>query len=226
MSEPKQVSTIILAAGSGDRFGGKGKAFVEIGGETYLDRAIRCFSEISDQLIITLHAKELSQTDLRVYSDNCHFLEGGKTRQESFEKALEIALHPVVLLQDVARPATSLKLIRNVLKTAEKYTAVAPVVSIKSRDAFSYCEDGFIAESVNRENLVSLQTPQAYDREMLIKVIKQAKLEAWAENSVVPLVKKAGFQIMTVDGDPENIKVTYPEDAANVEKYIKKQEDF
>ncbi len=226
MSEPKKVSTIILAAGSGDRFGGKGKAFAEIDGETYLDRAIRCFSEISDQLIITLHAKELSRINLGIYPDSCHFLEGGSTRQESFEKALENASHPVVLLQDVARPATSLKLVKKVLKSAKGHSAVAPVVLIKSRDSLSYCENGFIADPVDRENLVSLQTPQAYDREMLIKVIKQAKLEAWSENSVVPLVKKAGFQIKTVEGDPENIKVTYPEDAAVVEKYIKKLEDF
>ncbi|MBL4907286.1 MAG: 2-C-methyl-D-erythritol 4-phosphate cytidylyltransferase, partial [Sneathiella sp.] len=137
MVDKKSVSTIILAAGTGDRLGGKGKAFVNICGETYLDRAVRIFSNFSDQVIVTLHPKEILEMRSSFDEYPCQFVEGGDTRQASFEKAFMHVTGSVVLVQDVARPVISDELIMTLLKAAEDQSAVAPVVVIKSRDSLS-----------------------------------------------------------------------------------------
>lgn len=210
------ISTILLAAGTGDRLGGKNKAFLELEGMSYLDQALSIFSEFSGQIIVSVHSAELARLSEQQSTRKCQFVAGGETRQISFENAFEHVSGDIVLVQDVARPLTSVLLVRRVLDQAKNHGAVVPVVPIKSRDSLSFVKEGFIDRPAARENLVSLQTPQAYHRDLLAHVIAMAKSSGWADTSIVPLVRRAGFDVRTVAGDPDNIKVTYPEDQAFV----------
>jgi 2-C-methyl-D-erythritol 4-phosphate cytidylyltransferase len=221
MDNNRKISTIILAAGSGDRLGGRGKAFLKIGEETYLSIVLRLFSNVSHQLIVALDSEELGTISQRVEQPGCLYVEGGTTRQESLKNALSHVTGSVVLVQDVARPLTTPNLIHRVLRASEEHRAVVPVVAIKTRDALFYSENGFLSQPAIRDNLVSLQTPQAYHTADLKNALALATQNSWNEVSVAPLMRRADFPVKIIDGDPNNIKVTYPEDIEFVEKTIK-----
>ena len=218
------VSTIILAAGSADRLGGGGKAFLMAAGSSYLAHAIALFGKVSDQIIVTLHPDDIDYLRAADYFPDCQFVQGGQTRQASFENAFEKVSGSIVLLQDVARPLTSMALVQKLLRAARDHDAVTPVVPVKSRDSLSYVIDGFIAAPAARDNLVSLQTPQAYRRDMLAQVLEQAKQHFWEEASVVPLVRRAGVKVKIIEGEAGNIKVTYPEDIEAVAAKLSERE--
>ncbi len=220
----KDISTIILAAGSGDRLGGRGKAFLEVAGETYIERAVKFFAKFSEQIVVTLEAAELANLQTKFTLLPCKFIPGGETRQKSFAIALNYVAGETVLIHDVARPLMTLDITQRVLYFAEDHVAVAPVVSVKNRDLLSYTVDGFFEAPVSLENLVTVQTPQAYRRDILLKTMAATLQQGWEEKGIVPLVKRAGFAVKTIEGDRENLKVTYPEDIAIAEKIIKSRE--
>ncbi len=217
------ISTVILAAGSGDRLGGIGKAFIEAERKSYLSRAVKLFSQVSKQIIVSVHAEDLSRVEKSAQHYACQFVEGGQTRQDSFENAFKKVTGSFVIVHDVARPLTTINLVHRVLEAAHEYDAVAPTVAVKVRDSLSYVEDGFIGASAARDNLVSLQTPQAYNCNILAGILTKARKESWKEVSIVPLVRRAGVKVKTVEGDTDNIKVTYPEDIEFVEQILKQR---
>lgn len=218
MAANSKVSTIILAAGAAERLGGGGKAFLQAAGRSYLEHAVTLFSAVSDQVIVTLSPADMARVDEDPALANVEFVAGGATRQASFENAFARATGAIILVQDVARPLTGKPLVQRLLLAAAAHEAVVPVVIVKSRNSLSYIRDGFIDAPAARDNLASLQTPQAYNRNMLARVLEQAKKESWHDTSVVPLVRRAGIDVKVIDGDETNIKVTYPEDIETVER--------
>lgn len=220
MTKRSDVSTIILAAGVAERLGGGGKAFLMAAGRSYLDHAVSLFTLVSDQIIVTLSSEDIDRVRGVEAFKHVTFVVGGATRQKSFENAFAQASGSLILVHDVARPLTDIALVRKLLQAAQNHEAVAPAVVLKSRDSLSYIQDGYIDTPAARDNLVSLQTPQIYAREMLARILDQAKAEGWQEVSVAPLVRKGGIRVKAIDGDADNIKVTYPEDISRVEAVL------
>lgn len=147
---------------------------------------------------------------------------GGKTRQESVEHALsyiEGKGFDIVVIHDAARPLIDDKIITNVIEAAKEegastaYLYVADTIAVKN-------DKEEIVEFVPRNTLASIQTPQAFKVDLLIKAHNNAKsLEATDDCS---LVLALPHKVKLVKGDKKYHKVTTPEDIRYLEGLISK----
>ncbi|MEH6475628.1 MAG: 2-C-methyl-D-erythritol 4-phosphate cytidylyltransferase [Sneathiella sp.] len=221
MTERKSVSTIILAAGTAQRMGGGGKAFLRAGGQTYLARLVALFGQYSNQVIVALSADDLHNLDADHAALACRFIQGGATRQETIERAFLQCSGSLILVHDVARPLVTAADITALVDCAHYHCAVTLVAPIKARDSLSYVLEDHVLAAVERENLVELKTPQAYHSSTLSDVFSRAKKENWRENSLVPLCRRANIMVKCIQGSEQNLKVTYPEDIMCVESTLR-----
>lgn len=146
-------------------------------------------------------------------------IEGGKVRQETVRLALEM-LDPsieLVAIHDGARPFLSPALLQACLEAGKEYGAVVPALPIYDTIKRG---DEWVEETLPREALFTIQTPQVFKREL----IKEAHRRAWEEGFIgtddASLVERLGIKVRMIRGEKENIKITDPEDLALAEKLI------
>jgi 2-C-methyl-D-erythritol 4-phosphate cytidylyltransferase len=156
---------------------------------------------------------------------------GGVSRQESANKGLqalqERSLSPWVMIHDAARPALTTNLIERIWSTGLKYTEdsqVAGVIpGIEARETIKEIEVGshcsFVSETLNRARLRVIQTPQLLKKKCLTAAYVAAFGNAAVDDS--SLVEKLGFKVIVVEGDYDNVKVTFPEDRKRVTDWLR-----
>jgi 2-C-methyl-D-erythritol 4-phosphate cytidylyltransferase len=86
------------------------------------------------------------------------------------------------------------------------------VPSLPVADTVKRVDDGMVAETVARDGLVLVQTPQAFRREALTAAHQAAEADGFVTTDDAALLERAGFRVAVVPGDPANIKITRPED--------------
>ena len=207
------VSALLLGAGSGIRFGGS-KAFLEVEGRTLLERVVEQAQAFSSETIVGLREEELECGARVLHDSRAVLVAGGATRHDTVERLLARATRPLVLLHEVARPLAPPELFAAVLSAAQEFGAAAPYLPASLRDSVALKDGEFLGASLPRDDVVRTQTPQAFRREMLVEVCREAKASGWLEPSVgtVALCARAGHRVRLVPGDPGNVKVTFPED--------------
>lgn len=132
---------------------------------------------------------------------------GGETRQESVRLGLESIAHrkpEIVLVHDVARPMVSRELIDRVLDGLKKHPAVIPALPVT--DTVKRAQNGIVRDTVDRSQLVTVQTPQGFHFESLLAAHKKFAGEALTDDAAV--IERNGGTVAIVDGDPDNIKIT------------------
>ncbi len=139
-------------------------------------------------------------------------VEGGDHRQDSVRAGLAaLPGSELVLVHDAARPLCPPEVFRRVLDAAREHgavTAAVPVVdSIKRVDA-----DGRIVATLDRAELVAVQTPQGFRSEVLVAAHRRALADGVRADDDCALVERLGREVRTVMGDPQNLKVTRPAD--------------
>jgi len=215
---------LLVAAGAGERLGiDRPKAFASLGGRPLLaeslDRLDRC--PWVDAIVVAapagweepaiLLSEELAVT--KVVS--C--VTGGATRTESVRAALadvpDEAL--VVLVHDAARPLVSDAVVERVLMPlAERYDGAVPALPIA--DTVKRVRGEEVVETLDRADLVTVQTPQAF----LAGVLRRASATGADTSDCASLVEAAGGRVKVVEGDPRLLKVTTPTDLALVETLL------
>ncbi len=234
----KKIAIIITAAGSSVRMGGKKKEFLPLNSGTVLsscalafykafqskDSFINQFQPIISDFVITIPAgmQEAAKKALLCDSNfsekdfNIHFVVGSSTRQSSIFNALKYLYkeekHPdYVLIHDGARPFVTEEIIQKVTFSAIEFGAAAPgftpTDTIKQID-----EEGFICQHLIRKDLISIQTPQAFEFESLYKAHSKAADEEFEYTDDTEIWGKYCGRVKITDGNPSNIKITYPED--------------
>jgi len=216
---------LLVAAGAGERLGiDRPKAFASLGGRPLLaeslDRLDR--SPWVDAIVVAapvgweepaiLLAEELAAT--KVVS--C--VTGGATRVDSVRAALDDVPDDalVVLVHDAARPLIDDALIERVLAPlAEGFDGVVPALPIP--DTVKRVDNGVVVETVSREDLVGVQTPQAFLAPSLRRAFGGDLSDATDCSS---LVERAGGRVAAVEGEPTLLKVTTPADLALVEMLL------
>jgi 2-C-methyl-D-erythritol 4-phosphate cytidylyltransferase len=210
------VAVILLAAGRGERFGGDvPKAFVDLQGRPLLGRAMDTVHACSiDQVLVTAPdgfeeaARELVGPHPRVFP-------GGPTRQESVAAALRLLRADAlavetVLVHDVARPLASPALFGSV--TAAVGDADGAVPGVPVADTVKRVVDDVVVETPPRSSLVAVQTPQAFQVEVLERAHHVAAREGFAGTDDATLLERIGCRVAVVPGEPGNLKITTPED--------------
>ena len=212
-------SAIITAAGSSNRMKGKGKKELKsIKGRTVLERAVLPFvlSEEFDSIIVTYPEGKVEELKKALHRINypIRFIPGGETRQASVFNALEDLKKTgcdLVLIHDGARPHISEELIQRVLHgTVERGNSTPVTPSISAMKVLNTMGD--IEQHLVRNTTVSAQTPQGFSFPEIMEAHEKARKD---ENIFIDDSEIWSVYIgpaHTVEGDPENIKITYPGD--------------
>jgi 2-C-methyl-D-erythritol 4-phosphate cytidylyltransferase len=219
------VWAILVAAGRGERLGlDHPKAFAKLGGEPLLAEPLRRLEDSGwiDRIVIVappgweepsiLLAEELACS--KVHS--C--VPGGETRSDSVRAGLgevpDDAL--VVLVHDAARPLLPEDVIERVLAPlSEGWDGVVPGLSV-SDTLKRVGADGAVEQTVPRDALVAVQTPQAF----LADVLRRAAAGGADATDCAGLVEAAGGRVKVVDGDPRLLKVTTADDLAKIASWL------
>jgi 2-C-methyl-D-erythritol 4-phosphate cytidylyltransferase len=219
------VWAILLAAGRGERLGlEQPKAFAKLGEEPLLAEPLRRLDESDwiDAIVIVappgweepaiLLAEELACSKVHA----C--IAGGETRTESVRAGLaevrEDAL--VVLVHDAARPLLPEEVIERVLAPlSEGWDGVVPGLPV-SDTLKRVGPDGAVLETVQRDALWAVQTPQAFPADML----RRAAAGGAEATDCAGLVEAAGGRVRVVEGDPRLLKVTTADDLAKIVSWL------
>ncbi|NLG87287.1 MAG: 2-C-methyl-D-erythritol 4-phosphate cytidylyltransferase [Firmicutes bacterium] len=138
---------------------------------------------------------------------------GGLERQESVYRGL-LAIPPegeIVLIHDAARPFLTSDLISRMISAACRTGAAVPTVAVKDTIKVAG-PGGLVNETLARNQLVAVQTPQSFKREIIIKAHEKAATEGFVGTDDAMLVERMGLPVELVPGDDKNIKITTPLD--------------
>jgi 2-C-methyl-D-erythritol 4-phosphate cytidylyltransferase/2-C-methyl-D-erythritol 2,4-cyclodiphosphate synthase len=213
------VGVIVVAAGSGTRLGKpEPKAFVRVGSQTILERSLASVFGMAEptQVVVVVPASHLSQTlelgaiRAGAASGYLSVVPGGETRQASVAAGiarLDDSIG-VVLVHDAARPFTPSTLFESVIQrvrsTGDGVIPGLPVVDTLKRT------DGVLAlETVDRESLSAVQTPQGFPRAELAAAYADAATE-YTDDAA--LYSAAGHAVHVIAGDAHGFKITTPWD--------------
>lgn len=204
-SETGTSWTIVVAAGTGTRFGGNTpKQFVEIAGRRVVDWSVSAAASVCAGIVVVLPPG--CRTELGSDS-GCVVLtvDGGSTRSESVRRGLDAIPADVdtVLVHDAARPVASAALFRRVVQAvSDGADGVVPVVDVV--DTIQDVEGAAVDRSVLR----AVQTPQGFSAAAL----RRAHASGADATDDATLVRAVGGAVVTVPGERWNIKVTEPDD--------------
>lgn len=224
---------VILAAGSGHRFGAHTpKQFLKVAGLPILEHTLRAFqsSPDIDRICIVAHPDHIA--DVKLICDNANIsklesiIPGGAERRDSALAAIRhlssLPDQSIILFHDAARPLVSQRIIRDCVNALNTNVAVA--AGIPSSDTlWEVNDDHTIADIPPRNRYFRAQTPQGFH----LGIIRNAYEQAARDPRFVPtddcgVVARYApdTRIAVVDGDPANIKVTFPADIAFVEALL------
>jgi 2-C-methyl-D-erythritol 4-phosphate cytidylyltransferase len=198
-----QTWAIVVAAGGGARFGGT-KQFAPLGAGTVVDRSVAVAGAACDEVVVVLPANCEWQAPAGV-----HTATGGRTRSASVRAGLAAVPQTVdvVVVHDAARPLASRGLFARVI-AAVNDGADAAVPGLQMPDTVKRTRDGVVVETIPRDHLVAVQTPQAFRRDALAR----AHAADGTDTDDAALVEADGGKVVVVEGEPRNFKVTLPAD--------------
>ena len=168
----KTVCAVLLAAGSSTRMGADpsgepiNKMLVSIAGLTPIERSVRAFSAYADEIVVTASENTFAQAEKAKagLGVKAKVIMGGERRQDSVLNGIMATDCDIVAIHDCARCMVTGDIIEEAIRSAaEKNSGVA---AINVRDTLRIAASG---EIVDRSQLVQMQTPQCFDRKMLLK---------------------------------------------------------
>lgn len=203
---------IVVAAGRGSRYGqAMPKQFSVVAGRRVIDWSVAAASAVSEGIVVVLpaeHHPEIATTLDAFGSRDCAVIAvpGGSTRSASVRAGLDAvpSAASIILVHDAARPAAGAAIFGRVIDAVRAgASAVVPVADVVDTMRHS---DGIV---VDRDKLQVVQTPQGFEAAAL-RNGHASGIEATDDATVV---EQAGGQVMMVEGDRWNIKLTTPDDA-------------
>jgi 2-C-methyl-D-erythritol 4-phosphate cytidylyltransferase len=219
------VWAVLAAAGRGERLGSdRPKAFARLGGRPLLADSLERLesSEWIDAIVIAappdweepsiLVAEEIAATKVS------SAVTGGASRSESVRLALADVPEDaaVVLVHDAARPLLPEEVIERVLAPlSEGWDGVVPALPLA--DTVKRVESDRVVETLARDDLVAVQTPQAFLADVLRRAVAGDVSEA---TDCASLVEASGGRVKWVEGDPRLLKVTDADDLVLVESWL------
>lgn len=223
---------ILLAAGSGLRLARAGapdkKQFLPCRGVPLFWHSARTLARAPRMrgLILVLPGGDEAEYERRIKAARELFAaedlglpwiatQGGERRQDSVLSGLDALPKEcdAVLVHDSARPFASAQLVESLVQALQSgKKAVIPALAVT--DTIKRVKDSLIIETLDRSELVAVQTPQAFDRPLLAQAHAKARELHWEATDDASLVELMGHVVATVPGQEDNVKITNPEDLA------------
>lgn len=223
-----KFGAVVVAAGNSSRMGGGGsKVLAELGGKPVLVWSLEALAACPQIGEIAVVCREEDREVVERAAEGIGlpmvFASGGKERQESVRKGVE-ALSPeleYILIHDGARPLVTPELIGRVCEDALEYGAATAAVRCKDTCKLG---DGFVEETPPRDRLFTVQTPQAFKRDMYLYAAGRAEDMGKTYTDDCQLIESAGGRVRLTEGDYKNIKLTTPEDLLTVRAFAGEKE--
>ena len=220
-----KVSAIIPAAGSGHRFG-EAKQFKLLAGRPLLFHSLKPFLESSmiQEVIVVVpdHQIDTVYRDLLTMSAGkpLKVIAGGARRQDSVKNGVTatVSSATLVCIHDAARPFVSETLINNSITACK--TAEGAVVALRSIATVKLSESGIVKETLNREKIWLVQTPQTFRKDKLIQALDHADAKRLTATDESYFMEAMGFSVALVQGDINNFKITTMDDWKRAEYLI------
>lgn len=223
-----KIGIVIPAAGQGKRMGaGCNKQFLQLMGLPILAHTIRLFEDSNhvSEIIIVGAEGDISLIEglVRHHSFNkvMSICQGGVQRQDSVRAGVQ-ALSPTIqriVVHDGARPLLTLQAFHKFLRDTEDFSAAIMGISVK--DTIKQVDSsGKVLETLPRESLCAVQTPQIFDRGILEEAHHRAFSAGYYGTDDASLLEWIGCPVQVIEGSQENIKVTTPEDLWLAERIL------
>ena len=220
-----KVSAIIPAAGSGRRFG-EAKQFKLLGGRPLLFHSLKPFleSSIIQEVIVVVPDYQIDTVHNDLLSISAgkplKVIAGGTRRQDSVKNGVTatVSSTTMVCIHDAVRPFVSETLINNSIAACK--TADGAVVALRSIDTVKLSESGIVKETLNREKIWLVQTPQTFRKDKLIQALDHADAKRLTATDESYLMEAMGFSVALVQGEINNFKITTMDDWKRAEYLI------
>jgi 2-C-methyl-D-erythritol 4-phosphate cytidylyltransferase len=222
-----KTAVIIPAAGVGKRLPGKiAKQFLEIHGKPVICWTVNRFLSLESIStgILVVHLNELERTR-QLFADDQNFrkkfsiIVGGDHRQESVFNGLARLSDDteIVLVHDGVRPLISQEIITESIRVAADRGACITAVPVK--DTVKRVHENQVLETIPREQVWQVQTPQAFRYDILYQAHQQAKQMKYFATDEAALLEWLGIPVSVIRGDYRNVKITTREDMIIAESF-------
>lgn len=200
---------ILLMAGNGTRTAlDYNKVKYLINGKPLYEYSLDTFLDIDDCNLVIMVVKEDEFNDFKhLNSEKIKVVVGGDTRFNSVLNGIKSSNSKIVLIHDAARPNIKKEDILKLYEASKKYDSAS--LGVKVKDCIRNVEEK--THTLERRNLWQVQTPQALNRELLLKGLESKKYSNYYDDCEV-LEKNFNIDCLMIEGSYENIKATTIED--------------
>lgn len=203
---------IVVGGGSSTRFGAD-KLLARVGGTPLVEHTVRAVAAGVDSCILVCRPDQMAA--IRMLDLGVELVAGGRTRTDSEMAGLTQlnGSHGLIAIHDAARPLVSPQLVARLFEAAARDGGAIPVV-----DAPSLVDKRSLARL---PGVAAAQTPQVFDSRQLRRAYEAARAEGFDGHDTAEVVARfTDTRIAAVPGEPNNLKVTYPEDLGLVEELL------
>ena len=219
MIDDKKISAVITAAGNGLRMkSDKAKPYIELKGRKILEICLDTIVSLEeiDQIIVVIRKDDESYLKdiIKKYHKKISYVFGKETRELSTYEGLKAVdkNSKLVLTHDGVRPFASKELFEKVIENLKEYKAV--ISAVKSKDTVKIVDENLLVKNTPlRKEVYNVQTPQAFDKELILAYYKkyiQSDFTITDDSQLFEIFSEE--KIKVVEGEYSNIKMTTPED--------------
>ena len=226
-----KASVLVVAAGNSSRMGEKGnKQFLCLKDKPVLAYTLAVFEGLEEvsEIIVATRTEDIPA--VKALAENYAIsklkavVSGGKTRQESVFLGLKAVNEEYVLIHDGARPFVTEEEIKAVLEALSDYDAALPGVPVK--DTIKRVdENGEAVETLQREELMAVQTPQGFRTKVIFDAHKKVSDDGVAVTDDASVAEYMGIPVKVVKGSYQNIKITTPEDLVLAQAILSERQE-
>jgi len=226
------VWSIVVAGGSGRRFG-RLKQFSELAGRPVLEWAVQACRPCSAGVVLVVPATDAASGAAEAPDPHGAdaVVSGGATRADSVRCGLAAVPSEaaIIVVHDAARPLASPALFEAVIAAVTEGGADGAVPGVPVSDTIKVVdESGRVTDTLDRDQLVAVQTPQAFIAAALRRAHAEAAPDAATPAAAMPaaatddamLVEALGGTVLVVPGEPGNLKITDPDDLMAAERLV------
>ncbi|HEX4665814.1 MAG TPA: 2-C-methyl-D-erythritol 4-phosphate cytidylyltransferase [Chthoniobacterales bacterium] len=223
------LTAIIVAGGRSQRMGFD-KLFAPLDGKPVVMHSIAAFEQTASvaDIVLVARADRLADYEEVIRAGDFRkvvtVIPGGERRQDSVQRGLEQigAATDFVAVHDAARPLVRPELVERILQLAREQGGAASGAPI--RDTLKRVDQQrVVTGGIARENLVAVETPQIFRRELLIRAYAAVDRAAVEVTDEISAVEQVGGKVVLVPNDEPNFKITYPADLALAEFVLRQR---
>lgn len=205
------------------------KPFLQLAGMSILARTLQCFDypEMVAEIIVAIspdwkHEVDCAAVEARLQVP-VKLVHGGIERMNSIANALDAVSPDVefVAVHDAVRPFVSRKLLDRLVVGCSEYGACIPGLPV-TETIKQVNSQGVVLSTPDRSFLHNIQTPQVFRRALLVNAYRYALTNNLFGTDDAGIVEQYGAEVRLIEGEPQNIKLTYPSDLARAELFISK----